>query len=132
MEEPLSIEEIRAYEQRLRSALAAHAEVVERIEQEALKPSGGSRFQPDDEAIEEAQLEDDLDALAAEDDLGYETREALDRIAEDTFGVCEGCGEWISRQRLTLLPYARRCASCAQGSKSARSSSGDATEEVCS
>lgn len=132
MEEPLSVEETRIYEQRLRSMLASNSEVVERIEQEALEPSGGARFQSDDESIEEAQLEEDLDLLAAEDDLGYEAREALERIADDTFGLCEGCGEWISRQRLALLPYARLCAGCAQGPKGLWAPTKDTIEELCS
>jgi RNA polymerase-binding transcription factor DksA len=116
MKVPLSTEEIRAYERRLRQMLASHAGIVERIERQVLEPSGEGRFQSGDGALEAAQLEDDLDALAGEDDLGYETREALERIAKQQFGLCEGCGAGISRQRLAILPYARSCASCARGS----------------
>ena len=113
MEGPLSVEETRIYEQRLRSMLASNAEVVERIEPEA-------------------QLEEDLDLLAAGDDLGYEAREALERIAGDTFGLCEACGAWLGRQRLALLPYARLCVGCAQAPKGVWIPTKDATEELCS
>ncbi len=113
MEEPLSPPELRVYRQRLLRELAAHAAEVADLEQGALEPSGGSRFQDIDEAIEEASLETDLDALAAEDRLGYEVREALERIADETFGLCESCGEQITRQRLNLVPYARLCVRCA-------------------
>ena len=132
MKEPLSVEELRIYEQRLHSMLASHSEVVERIERQALEPSGGARFQMDDESTEEVLLEQDLDVLAVEDDLGYETREALERIADDTYGQCEGCGEWIGRQRLTLLPYARLCSGCALGPRPGRLPRGAALDELCS
>jgi DnaK suppressor protein len=131
MEEPLSIEELRMYEHRLRDTLASLSKVVEGLEHEALEPFGESRSQPSDEAIESALLDNDLDALATEDELGYEVREALDRITEDAFGTCETCGEWISRKRLDILPHARRCSGCAPGPKAARSPGIDAVEDPC-
>lgn len=113
MEEPLSIEEVRMYEHRLREVLAGLGEELESLEHDALEPSGESRGPFEDEAIEEASLQDDLDALAAENDLVHETREALERIADDAYGTCETCGDWISRRRLSILPHARRCERCA-------------------
>lgn len=38
---------------------------------------------------------------------------ALTRIAEDSYGVCERCGGAISSARLSALPAARTCISCA-------------------
>ncbi len=37
---------------------------------------------------------------------------ALQRIEDGTFGICEGCGDAIGRQRLRALPEARRCLAC--------------------
>ena len=37
---------------------------------------------------------------------------ALERIHRGTYGICEGCGEVISRKRLKAIPFARFCISC--------------------
>jgi len=38
--------------------------------------------------------------------------EALRRISDGTYGVCERCGELISENRLDIVPYARYCIDC--------------------
>ena len=38
--------------------------------------------------------------------------DALTRIRFEKFGVCEECGEPITRARLEAVPWARRCLSC--------------------
>jgi len=42
-----------------------------------------------------------------------ETRAALDRIEEGTYGRCERCGGAVGRQRLLALPATRYCIGCA-------------------
>lgn len=39
-------------------------------------------------------------------------KDALVRINEGTYGVCEGCSEKISKKRLKAVPFARFCISC--------------------
>jgi DnaK suppressor protein len=39
-------------------------------------------------------------------------REALDRIEDGTFGICEACGEYISEQRLKARPVTTLCIEC--------------------
>jgi DnaK suppressor protein len=41
-----------------------------------------------------------------------EVDEALDRIEDGTFGICEECGEAISLKRLEVMPNARYCVKC--------------------
>jgi RNA polymerase-binding protein DksA len=41
-------------------------------------------------------------------------QEALKRIAEGTYGVCDKCGADIDPKRLKALPTATRCISCAK------------------
>ncbi len=41
-----------------------------------------------------------------------EARQALRRIEEGTYGICEGCARPIAFARLEALPHARRCVSC--------------------
>jgi RNA polymerase-binding transcription factor DksA len=46
--------------------------------------------------------------------LVREVEDALDRIRERRFGVCEACRQPIPKLRLTALPYARHCVPCAE------------------
>ena len=39
-------------------------------------------------------------------------KNALDRIREGTFGICEGCEKKISKKRLRAIPFARFCIDC--------------------
>ena len=41
-----------------------------------------------------------------------EVDEALDRIENKTYGICEECGEEISEKRLLVLPAATLCVDC--------------------
>ncbi len=43
-----------------------------------------------------------------------QTRDALDRITEGTYGVCQECGKEIAAKRLTALPYTPYCVKCAR------------------
>lgn len=38
--------------------------------------------------------------------------DALERIEEGTFGICEACEKKINRERLKAVPYASLCISC--------------------
>ena len=40
--------------------------------------------------------------------------EALEKITEGTYGVCEECGGQIESARLKALPYAVMCLNCKQ------------------
>ncbi len=39
-------------------------------------------------------------------------KKALDRIDNDTFGICEKCGEYISLKRLEVRPVTTQCVDC--------------------
>ena len=42
----------------------------------------------------------------------YHLNEALLRIDQGSYGVCEECGRLISEERLTAVPHARLCIEC--------------------
>ena len=44
-----------------------------------------------------------------------EIEQAITRIDEDRYGICEDCGSDISLQRLTVRPETRFCAKCLSG-----------------
>lgn len=43
-----------------------------------------------------------------------EVDEALKRIAENRFGLCEECTEPVPKERLKAIPYTRYCVTCAR------------------
>ncbi|RKZ01817.1 MAG: TraR/DksA family transcriptional regulator [Candidatus Hydrothermota bacterium] len=43
-----------------------------------------------------------------------EIDEALKRIEQGKYGLCERCGNLIERERLKLLPWTRLCSKCAR------------------
>jgi DnaK suppressor protein len=45
-----------------------------------------------------------------------DTAQALRRMSEGTYGVCDGCGQDIPTARLEALPSARYCVPCQQRS----------------
>jgi DnaK suppressor protein len=55
-----------------------------------------------------------LDLMDSEKKLLSEINEALRRIEEGVFGICEGRGENIPKVRLNAIPWARYCVTCAE------------------
>lgn len=44
--------------------------------------------------------------------LLWAIEDALMRIRQEGFGICEGCGQLISEARLDAVPWARHCKDC--------------------
>jgi DnaK suppressor protein len=38
--------------------------------------------------------------------------EALDKLGDGTYGICESCGQPIARERLEAVPHAKLCLKC--------------------
>ncbi len=39
---------------------------------------------------------------------------ALEKLADETYGSCDGCGEAIGEERLQAIPWATLCIACAR------------------
>ena len=67
---------------------------------------------PVDEAVQLAERE--CVALLGDADTALlrQVTDALQRLAEKRWGVCEGCGEPIPPARLAALPWASLCVDC--------------------
>ncbi len=65
---------------------------------------------------ERASLESDRNFLLRIKDrerkLIMKVKEALDRIDNETFGICESCGKPISEKRLIARPVTTQCIDC--------------------
>lgn len=94
----------------LRTRLAELESRAEHIEEDLRHPL---------EADSEEQAVDlaDDEALASVSDVLrreiVETRAALARVEQGTYGYCDRCGGPIAARRLEALPTATRCISCA-------------------
>ncbi|MFC1668691.1 TraR/DksA family transcriptional regulator [Chlamydiota bacterium] len=53
-----------------------------------------------------------LGLVSQEQDIIYYIDEALRKIDEGTFGICEDCKKTIGLKRLEAVPYAQLCISC--------------------
>ena len=119
---PLTTAEIRSYRQRLLGLKRRLGGELSDLEEEALHPVGGEAagglsdvpVHPADVGAEDYEEEVTLGLLEKEDQLLREVNDALDRIDQGTFGVCENCGQRIPKRRLDALPYARYCLRCAR------------------
>jgi len=57
------------------------------------------------------QLETTL--LGHEEQISQQVREALERLNNGSFGICQSCGKEVALERLEALPFASQCIDCA-------------------
>jgi len=53
-----------------------------------------------------------LEQVGTQQSIVTKIDEALHAINKGTYGACDICGELISKERLTVLPFARNCIRC--------------------
>lgn len=73
---------------------------------------GASFPDPTDRASLESDRNFELRIRDRERKLIGKIKEALDRLDQGTFGICESCGEEISEQRLKARPVTTLCIAC--------------------
>lgn len=108
----------------LRKALQSRREMlsgtVNRMEDEALKHAGQSAsgdlssmpFHMADLGTDNFEQEMTLGLIENEEEELREISEALDRIEEGRYGVCEECNKAIPKDRVRAIPYTRMCVEC--------------------
>lgn len=62
-----------------------------------------------------------LNLVSSEHDAVFEIDNALRRISEGVYGVCDTCGCAIEKARLMALPFARNCVKCQSENERGRS-----------
>ena len=95
-------------------------EGIKHISEDTLKKSqkdaagdiSGYTYHMADVATDTYDREFSLGLASNERKLLYEFDDALKRIEEGTFGVCEDCKSLIAKNRLKAVPYARLCVKC--------------------
>jgi len=59
------------------------------------------------------EIDNIIGLVDSERKILVEVNDALSRIEDGTYGICEGRGEPIGKQRLKAIPWARYCVACA-------------------
>jgi RNA polymerase-binding transcription factor DksA len=75
--------------------------------QEAAKPLEFRAVDAAESAMDESDQDLALGRLSAEQDALYEVEEALRRIGNDAYGICEETGRPIEASRLKAVPWTR-------------------------
>ncbi len=109
--------EIREFKALLLEKLEEILDNVDCMEEETLrKPRtdlSNLPFHMADVGTDTFELENTLGLVDSERKLLLEIVDALDRIENDTYGICEGNNEPIPKARLEAIPWARYCVACA-------------------
>lgn len=87
---------------------------VRYLEEEALGRDGSlqSGESREDAGTESYFQEFNLELLQRDESTLREIEAALERVDAGTYGRCEGCEEWILKERLKAVPHARNCIDC--------------------
>ncbi len=101
--------------------LASFEEMLLRIRAELLRQiaylrgaslTRSDEVNPEEDGTDAFERQLALKLAAGEGDSIFEIDEALERIRQKTYGICEDCGCIIPKPRLKALPFARRCVEC--------------------
>lgn len=94
---------------------------LNRTQRDASGDLSGYSFHMADMATDNFDREFSLDIASGEQVLLNRIDEALRKIKEGAFGICENCSKPISAKRLKAVPYAKLCIKCKEDEeKSAR------------
>ena len=93
---------------------------IKHISEDTLKKSqkdasgdiSGYTYHMADVATDTYDREFSLGLASNEQKALYELDDALKRIEEGTFGICEECKSIMTKTRLKAVPYARLCVKC--------------------
>lgn len=67
-----------------------------------------------DQATFESDMDFNLHMKERDNKLIFKIKEALERIENGTYGICEVCGEKITESRLKVRPVTTVCITCKQ------------------
>jgi len=95
-------------------------EEIKHISDDTLKKSqkdasgdiSGYTYHMADVATDTYDREFSLGLASNERKLLYDLDDAIKRIEDGTFGICEECKSLITKTRLRAVPYARLCVKC--------------------
>lgn len=87
-------------------------DTLKKSQKEASGDISGYTYHMADVATDTYDREFSLSLASNERKVIYELDDALKKIEEGTFGICEDCQNLISKNRLKAVPQARLCINC--------------------
>jgi len=115
----LSNEKLKQYEDALLKEREETIKLISEmgeLQKKGSKDSAGDlssyAFHQADQGTDTSELEKQAYLIDTESKKLKMINEALKRIYEKTYGICEICGEYIPEARLKIIPYARFCIEC--------------------
>ncbi|HPB18773.1 MAG TPA: TraR/DksA C4-type zinc finger protein [Candidatus Cloacimonas sp.] len=115
----LAPEKLKHYEEVIRSELRESIAYIESINKEqslGARESSGDlssyAYHQADQGSDTNLMEQTVMMLESEREKIRHLNEALRRIEDGTYGICEFCGEFIQESRLEVIPYATCCVAC--------------------
>jgi len=115
-----------------KALISKKLDILKEVKEEISKYVSGDNKQLVDTANDEGDwaqvdISEDLSLqrLSAQRKLMYNIDEAIRKIEEGTYGICEDCGEEISEKRLLVLPAATLCVDCQENREQAESFGGE-------
>lgn len=98
---------------RVSQSFAKHEKIIKHTDdQSGLEMGKAHSNHMADQGSDEIQYETTIQFANTEGRYLYNIEEALRRIEEGTYGVCQACQQAISLPRLKRLPYTRLCIDC--------------------
>jgi DnaK suppressor protein len=120
--QPLTAKDLKHFEELLKVELQKIRKEMGHLETTVLKVNprdssgdlSGYSFHMADAGTDAMEREKAFMFASVEGRKEREIHDALQRIFDGTYGVCENCGQPIARARLEAVPYVRLCVSCKQ------------------
>lgn len=93
--------------------LGGHIRSIEEASRhESGRDMGGDLSSYADVGTDSFELETSLNIASGESNWLHEVTDALRRLREGRYGICEGCEQPIPKKRLEVFPSARFCIGC--------------------
>lgn len=89
-------------------------DTLKKSQKDASGDISGYTYHMADVATDSYDREFSLGLASNEREILYALDDALKRIQEEIFGVCEECKNFIAKNRLKAIPYASLCIKCQQ------------------
>jgi DnaK suppressor protein len=107
-------------EKLLENMARLEANVLSKNQKESSGDLSSYSFHMADLATDASEREKAFLFASKEGRLLYHIDEALRRIYKNEYGVCQSCGEGISKERLEAVPHARLCIKCKEEEERAK------------
>lgn len=108
----MNTEQLSQYRKQLEDQLASLRKASQSHQQQVDESHTTHDFVGADRAAELETMEVDSSIIDSEANLGKKIEHALERVANGSYGICEGCDAEIPAARLTAKPSVSLCLAC--------------------